>query len=736
MNDIEETYQSAFELQLAGDSTAALELYEQCIVAAIPQSTTWAFAVGNSAIILARRGQLTAARDRFELARKALQDEGHHQIAVLQFARQGAAVLSEQGRFEEARDVLNQAIELNQGWRVLPSVQNGSNGVSLVAGMLREECYSLIQLGSIALRLHKPGDAKAILSSALHICEAHCAGDTDGIISICLNRGQAMRELGELREAIADLERAHQLAKESNNRHELARVDAVLGHLHMIDGRKKIGLMLIESSIDVAEQLKEQDAVIARRRMLAEQLVQNFGDHSGAWEQIQRALPFVSRSESSLIIAEFHQSAADVAIAKGERETEFEHLQLARTAWHQTIEQQLDPEIRASVAISASFVYRRLAAAFVERNQAVMAFEVFEEGRAAGLRAQLAALNASDVNESAVPCAGFLAVQRWILQRSATIPTALIALMYVPGKLIGIVVHPDGTVSTASNDATTEQLRSALDEYAALIPEENDKWPCFGIEPALPALCDLFNPLLERAARGVTHIMLLPWFSLWTLPWSVIFDRPDSSVTLVPSATWLVSQDSHPRDLRSTSVATIGVGAAGSQDLADECRTVAKLAGSTEIAIDGQATVEALRSFLTKPGIVHISAHGMWLAKLPGGGYIALADGRFAVKQIIDLRVLSSLVLLSACHSGRLHVTQSDDTIGLAPTLLARGASNVLATLWPVSAPAAMLFVAELINAVRGGAILPHAMLMARAETRKQYSDHREWGAFELFGAG
>lgn len=736
IDDPDVIYQRAFDLQIAGDQLGALVTYEECIAAANPQSVNWAFAVGNSAILLAQRGQLDEALIRFELAREALRNEGHHPIAVVQFARQGAAVLSKQGRFEEAHVVLKDAIELNRRWRAHPSLKAEVNGERLLADLLREESYSLNQLGSVELWLHRPAVAKAILSNALHICEEHCSGDIAGLISICLNRAQAMRELGELREAITDLERSHELAKQANNPSEQARVDAVLGHLHILDGRNDVGLMLITSSIEAAEQMGEQDAVIARRRMLAEQLMQKLGDRLGAWEQIQLALPVVSRSESSLVIAEFHQSAANIALANGDREAELKHLQAARSAWHQTIEQQLDPGIRASVAIGAASVYLRLAAALVERSLAASAFDVFEEGRAAGLRAQLAKLKVVDVSESSSPCAKFPDVQRWILQRSAHIPTALVALMHVSDQLIAIMIRPDGRVSTARSAATAEQFGAAIDEYRHSIPQDNDKWPLFGLAPALPALCELFKPLLERAAEGAIHLMLLPWFSLWTLPWSGILDRPDVSLSLIPSATWLMSQDAQPKKLRSTSVATIGVGKADSDDLADECRMVAQLASSTQIAIDSQATVETLRSFIIEPVIVHISAHGVWLSDVPGGGYLALADGRFGVKQIVDLRIHSPLILLSVCHSGGLHATESDDTIGLVPALLASGASNVLATSWPVFAPAAAAFVAELITALREGLSLIYALLRARAATKKQYSDIRDWGAFELFGAG
>jgi CHAT domain-containing protein/tetratricopeptide (TPR) repeat protein len=75
------------------------------------------------------------------------------------------------------------------------------------------------------------------------------------------------------------------------------------------------------------------------------------------------------------------------------------------------------------------------------------------------------------------------------------------------------------------------------------------------------------------------------------------------------------------------------------------------------------------------------------------------------------------LVVLSACETGLSDITTSpDEFIGLPGTFIALGATGVISTLWPVSDAATALLIAKVYELHMGGAHLPPATALHRAQ--------------------
>ena len=108
----------------------------------------------------------------------------------------------------------------------------------------------------------------------------------------------------------------------------------------------------------------------------------------------------------------------------------------------------------------------------------------------------------------------------------------------------------------------------------------------------------------------------------------------------------------------------------------------------------GAASEHAFRATAPHYGVIHLATHGTLNQQNPLFSYLTLGagggeDGRLEVQELFDMPLNARLVVLSACQtalgSGTLaDVPAGDDWVGLVQAFLTAGASNVLATLWPV----------------------------------------------------
>lgn len=171
---------------------------------------------------------------------------------------------------------------------------------------------------------------------------------------------------------------------------------------------------------------------------------------------------------------------------------------------------------------------------------------------------------------------------------------------------------------------------------------------------------------------------------------------------------------------------------------------------ATEAIIGDAATEAAIVRKLPDASIVHLATHGLLdeLEHLGFGipGAIALAtlgetpdgtpateDGFLTSREILDLNLKASLVVLSACNTGRGNIT-GDGVIGLSRAFISAGVPSVVVSLWAVpDAPTAELmteFYRQMQNRPDKAIALREAMLYTMA----QYPHPRDWAGFTLIG--
>ncbi|MEU6408362.1 CHAT domain-containing tetratricopeptide repeat protein [Microbispora sp. NPDC046933] len=260
----------------------------------------------------------------------------------------------------------------------------------------------------------------------------------------------------------------------------------------------------------------------------------------------------------------------------------------------------------------------------------------------------------------------------------------------------------------------------------------------------------LLGPLAEIGDRP---LVVVPTGPLHSLPWSLLPSCAGRPVTVAPSATlWqlartrLASADGTDGDggggahLGRAGVASgRGVVAVAGPRLpaaGPEATAVGAIHDGTVLA-GTAASVEAVSAALSRAGLVHLAAHGHLSAENPLFSGIALADGPLMAYDVERLPRVPHTLVLAACDSGRSVVRTGDELMGLAVAFLARGTSQLVASVLPIPDAATTPVMVAFHERLATGR--PPAAALAEAQRAVRGDDPRTAAAaagFVCIGAG
>ncbi|MGI5158022.1 CHAT domain-containing protein [Microbispora sp. CA-102843] len=260
----------------------------------------------------------------------------------------------------------------------------------------------------------------------------------------------------------------------------------------------------------------------------------------------------------------------------------------------------------------------------------------------------------------------------------------------------------------------------------------------------------LLGPLAEIGDRP---LVVVPTGPLHSLPWSLLPSCAGRPVTVAPSATlWhhartrLASADGTDGDGRGgAGLGRAGV-AAGGQVVAvagprlpsagPEAAAVGAIHDGT-VLTGAAASVEAVSAALSRAGLAHLAAHGHLSPENPLFSGIALADGPLMAYDVERLPRVPHTLVLAACDSGRSVVRTGDELMGLAVTFLARGTSQLVASVLPIPDAATTPVMVAFHERLAAGR--PPAAALAEAQRAVRGNDPRSAAAaagFVCIGAG
>ncbi len=239
----------------------------------------------------------------------------------------------------------------------------------------------------------------------------------------------------------------------------------------------------------------------------------------------------------------------------------------------------------------------------------------------------------------------------------------------------------------------------------------------------------LLGPVPEIADRP---LVMIPTSRLQSLPWSILPSCRGRPVTVAPSATmwWAAGRRGPPAGR---------VAVAAGPDLAGahrEAGAVAAIPGTTAL-VGAAATVDAVAGAIDGAGLAHLATHGRVCPENPLFSALRFADGPLMVHDLEAIAHPPHTVVLAACDSGRSVVRSGDELLGLGATLLAQGASQLIAPVLSVlDAETAPLMVA-LHQQLAAGYPAATALATAQREIADSYPNGlTDVAPFVCLGAG
>ena len=279
---------------------------------------------------------------------------------------------------------------------------------------------------------------------------------------------------------------------------------------------------------------------------------------------------------------------------------------------------------------------------------------------------------------------------------------------------------------------------------------------------------DLYNALiapLAPALAGAQHWTIVPDGPLWELPFQALMSPTgrylieDVAVTLAPSVHALAAlmERGKSRAPRGTDALIIGSAGGGAPDAPlkeaeQQARSIAALYGRRgQLVVGARATPQTVRDG-GSARILHVAAHGVFDGGNPMRSYVQLgaagADGELPVldaARMLELRLGSDLVVLSACDSGRGRVREGEGLIGLTWAVLAAGAGSAVVSEWQVDSVSTTEFMMAFHRRIRDS-VLKTGHVAGRADalraaalqllTGGTYAHPFYWAPFVLVGDG
>jgi CHAT domain-containing protein/Flp pilus assembly protein TadD len=436
--------------------------------------------------------------------------------------------------------------------------------------------------------------------------------------------------------------------------------------------------------------------------------------------------------------------------------------------------------------------YDFLQQALIAQNQSETALEVAERGRARAFAELLVKRSSpqSDILATSVLQPSIAQIKQIAREQNSTLIEYSIAYAPVkvegreewqPSKLYIWVVKPTGEIDFRSVDLTALDVpfndllnltRQAIGGrgrgVAPTLPPQIARQP----EQTNLRLQQLYQVLIDPIADLLPTnpndpVIFIPQGELFLVPFPALqaangkYLIQSHTILTAPSiqVLGLTQQSSQARSLNPSEVLIVGNPTMPSLPSLppDPPQQLSALSGTQQEAIaiarqfrtqpllGNAATETTVVQRMAKARIIHLATHGLLEYGNPKAsgvrdvpGAIALApspqdDGLLTSSEILNLKLNHSLVVLSACDTGRGDIT-GDGVIGLSRSLLSAGASSVIVSLWKVPDDATAALMTEFYTQLQQQPDRAQALRQAMLKTMAEYPDPIDWAAFTLIG--
>ncbi|HEU4386635.1 MAG TPA: CHAT domain-containing protein [Blastocatellia bacterium] len=258
---------------------------------------------------------------------------------------------------------------------------------------------------------------------------------------------------------------------------------------------------------------------------------------------------------------------------------------------------------------------------------------------------------------------------------------------------------------------------------------------------------EVFAPLENRIA--VNQVIVVPHGALHYVPFHALHDGTDYlierlEVSYAPSAGVLslcrarrTQQQKAERDgvEFAREMVALGLPDEAAPQIEKEIEMVSAIFPDSVKLIDGDATSANLRHFAPGARFLHISSHGFFRRDNPMFSFLQLADCSLNFYSLVDLRLGSEMVTLSACQTGINALLPGDELHGLMRGFLSAGAPALAVSLWKVADRSTAELMTRMYANIKAGQPKRGALRNAQLAIKSSYDHPYYWAPFVLMGS-
>lgn len=258
----------------------------------------------------------------------------------------------------------------------------------------------------------------------------------------------------------------------------------------------------------------------------------------------------------------------------------------------------------------------------------------------------------------------------------------------------------------------------------------------------------LFLYLIEPALAVIKggHVILVPDQELNSIPFQALQDPATGkylgetfAISYAPSATVLANLESNAT-LKSGRL--LAVADPEIHEAVEEVDAIGKFyQGRSKVVSRVPARKTDVKSWVSDYDVVHLSVHGEFSLSDPLLSYLQFAkgpadNGQLTAAEMFGLPLKkNSLVVLSACETGRVEATHANEVIGMVRSLLYAGAGTLVLSTWEVNAGSTRLWMETFYRQGQSSPAAEAARLaLIAVKSNPQYSHPFFWAPFVMTG--
>jgi len=258
----------------------------------------------------------------------------------------------------------------------------------------------------------------------------------------------------------------------------------------------------------------------------------------------------------------------------------------------------------------------------------------------------------------------------------------------------------------------------------------------------------LFQYLIQPMLASIKshHLVLVPHEELNSIPFQALQDPSTGkylgetfAISYAPSATVLTNLE-NMSTLKSGRL--LAVADPSIHEASDEVNAIGRLyPGRSKVVAQEAASKADVKTWVSNYDVVHFSVHGTFNGTDPLLSYLqfkeAAADnGQLTAAEMFGLPLRkNTLVVLSACETGRVEATHANEVLGMVRSLLYAGAGRLVLSSWEVNAGSTRLWMETFYQKGQSSQPAEAARLaLIAVKSRPEYSHPFFWAPFVMTG--